>query len=208
MHDYSIDNHPKEKILFFLALIAITVTPFINNLSKTILDYAEATAGWSSIPVTVIPVFAIFGGLYWLFNKYLWRISFLRKFLLVPDFNGEWVVEGKTTLKEGKEADFIWSGEITITQSWSKIYIYIKTKQSSSKSVSASIHIDEGVGYKVLYQYENIPNADELELLKHSGSAELLFDLSCLSAKGHYYTDRHRNTVGILELRKKENEPT
>lgn len=208
MHDYSIDNHPKDKILFFLALIAITTTPLINNLVKEFLVFVGVNTGWSSIPATVIPVFAFFGGLYWLFNKHLWKISFLRRFLLVPDLNGKWSIDGKTSLKEGKEADYVWGGEITVTQSWSKILIHIKTKQSSSKSVSASIHLDEGIGYKLLYQYENIPNADELELLKHSGTAELLFDLECLTANGHYYTDRHRNTVGTMKLRKVTNEPS
>lgn len=202
MHDYSIDNHPKEKILFFLAFAAILTAPIINSAAKNIVEYIGATAGWSSATVTAIPVFVLFSLLYWCFNKYLWRISLLRRILLVPDLNGVWSVEGATILKNGEDADFKWSGKITVTQSWSKLLVYLQTDQSASNSVSASMHHEDGIGYRLLYQYENAPGADQRELAKHSGSTELLFNLDCQSAEGHYYTDQHRNTVGVIKLRK------
>ncbi|MDO9041121.1 MAG: hypothetical protein Q7U64_02105 [Desulfocapsaceae bacterium] len=206
MHDYSIDNHPKEKILFVLAFLAIALAPILNSIVQNVLKTIGASAGWSSAPITAIPVFGLFGLLYWIFNKYLWRISMFRKFLLVPDLNGKWTVEGSTTLKNGKEVEYAWGGVFTVTQSWSKILIYLQASQSASKSVSASIHLEDSVGHRLLYQYENEPSADQLELKKHSGSAELLFDIEGLTAKGHYYTDQHRNTVGTMKLRKSEND--
>jgi hypothetical protein len=206
VHDYSIGNHPKEKILFALAFIAIVSAPILNSSVQLILNSLGTKTGWSSIPITAIPVFGLFGFLYWLFNKYLWRVSWLRKFLLVPDLNGKWVVDGITTLKNGNEAEYAWSGVITVTQSWSKILIHVQAKQSTSRSVSASIHLEDSVGYRLLYHYENDPAADQLELKKHTGSAELLFDIAGLTAKGHYYTDQHRNTVGIMKLRKSQND--
>jgi hypothetical protein len=204
VHDYSIDNHPKEKILFALAFIAIVSAPILNSSVQIILISLGTKTGWSSI--TAIPVFGLFGFLYWLFNKYFWRISWLRKFLLVPDLNGKFVVDGLTTLKNGNAAEYSWCGVVTVTQSWSKILIHMQAKQSSSKSVSASIHLEDSVGYRLLYHYENDPAADQLELKKHTGTAELLFDLEGLTANGHYYTDQHRNTVGIMELRKSQND--
>lgn len=202
MHDYSIDNHPKEKILFFLAFAAILSAPIINSAAKHIAEFIGAAAGWSSATITAIPVFVLFGVIYWCFNKYLWRISMLRRILLVPDLNGEWSVEGMTTLKNGENADFKWNGKITVTQSWSKLLIYLQTDQSASSSVSASIHHEDGIGYRLLYQYENAPGADQFVLAKHSGSTELLFNLDCQYAEGHYYTDQHRNTVGVIKLKK------
>ncbi len=202
MHDYSIDNHPKEKILFFLSFAAIISAPVLNTVIQDIVGFIDATSGWKSATVTAIPVVVVFSFIYWVFNKYLWRISKLRRILLVPDLNGEWSVEGMTTLKNGKNADFKWKGKITVTQSWSKLLIYLQTDQSASSSVSASIHHEDGIGYRLLYQYENAPGADQLELAKHSGSTELLFNLDCQSAEGHYYTDQHRSTVGVIKLRK------
>lgn len=200
MHDYSIDKHPKEKILFFLALIAITTAPLLQDLADNFVSYLQVSTGWSSAPVVAIPVFAIFAGLYFLFNKYLWRIDRLRRILLVPDLNGTWVCQGQTTLKNGKPVNYEWNAIVTITQSWSKILIHLKTSQSESKSISASIFHEDGVGYRLLYQYNNNPNADELDLQNHSGSAELLFTEDTTVAEGSYYTDRHRTTVGTMKL--------
>lgn len=202
MHDYSIDKHPKEKILFFLALVSITAAPLIQDLADNIVTYLQVSTGWSSAPVVAVPVFAIFAGLYFLFNKHLWRIEGLRRILLVPDLNGTWACEGQTALKNGEPADYQWKAKITITQSWSKMLIHLKTSQSESKSISASIFHENGVGYRLLYQYNNNPNANELDLLNHSGSGELLFSEDTSTASGSYYTDRHRTTVGTMNLTK------
>ena len=204
MHDYSIDNHPKEKVLFLLALIAITAAPLIKELADLLVLALKANTGWSSAPVVAVPVFGLFAGLYFLFDKVLWKISWLRKVLLVPDLNGRWVCKGHTALKNADVVDYDWDATISITQSWSKILIHLKTKQSESKSISASIYHEVGVGYRVLYQFNNRPNADELDLSNHSGTAELLFSEDTESATGSYYTDRHRTTVGTMLLYKEK----
>ncbi len=204
MHDYSIDKHPKEKVLFILALIAITTAPLLQDVADIIVAYLEVNAGWSSAPVVAVPVFGIFAGLYFLFNKYLWKINWLRKVLLVPDLNGTWECKGHTILKNGEPANYDWVSTISISQSWSKILIHSKTSQSESKSISASIYHEDGIGYRLLYQYNNKPNADELDLKNHSGSSELLFAEDTSSASGSYYTDRHRTTVGTMELNKEK----
>ena len=202
MHDYSIDKHPKEKVLFVLALLAITSAPVLQNLAEKVVTFLEVSSGWSSAPAVAVPVFGLFAGLYFLFNKYLWKVSWLRKILLVPDLNGAWSCQGHTTLKNGEPENIDWSSTVKIMQSWSKILIHLKTSQSESKSISASIFHEEGVGYRLLYQYNNKPNADEIDLKNHSGSSELLFSEDAMTASGSYYTDRHRTTVGTMSLTK------
>tara|TARA_R110001599_G_scaffold28466_1_gene98433 strand:- start:1340 stop:1954 length:615 start_codon:yes stop_codon:yes gene_type:complete len=204
MHDYSMDKHPKETVLFFLALIAITAAPIIKGLAESLVSLLEVSTGWSSVPVVAVPVFALFAGLYFLFDKYLWKVSWLRKVLLVPDLNGKWSCNGHTSLKNAELADYNWNATISITQSWSKIMIHLKTSQSESKSISASIFHEAGVGYRLLYQFNNKPNADELDLSNHSGSAELLFSEDTTSGSGSYYTDRHRTTVGTMILKREK----
>jgi hypothetical protein len=200
MHDYSIDNHPKEKVLFGLAFIAISAAPSLNRLIQQLIEALELTEKLGSPAVTAIPVFALFGLVYWVFDKYLWRIPFARRLLLVPDLNGKWAVSGSTALQKGECVDFRWDGELTVSQSWSKMRVHLRTKQSTSNSVAASLHHEAGIGYKLLYQYENSPSADQIELNKHSGAVELLFDLKVSSASGHYYTDQHRDTVGTMNV--------
>jgi hypothetical protein len=203
MHDYSIDRHPKEKILFVLAFAAISAAPLLNGLIDGVVTYLEVNTGWSSPPITAIPVFVLFVGIYMLFDRYFWKLRWFRKFLLVPDLNGRWACTGQTTLKNGVPATNDWSGEITITQSWSKILVHLKTDNSQSKSISASLFHEVGVGYTLLYQYNNDPTADQLDLGKHSGSAEVLFSEDCAIGIGNYFTDQHRRTVGTLKIRRK-----
>lgn len=204
MHDYSIDKHPKEKVLFFLAFFAIVAAPKIKELVDSLILMLEANTGWSSAPVVAVPVFALFAGLYFLFDKYLWKISWLRKLLLVPDLNGKWICKGCTNLKNAEVVHYDWEAIISITQSWSKIFIHLKTNHSESKSISASIYHEDGVGYRLLYQYNNRPNVDEPDLSIHSGTAELLFSEDTESASGFYYTDKHRTTVGTMSLTRKK----
>ncbi|MGE0558097.1 MAG: hypothetical protein AB7E73_04345 [Burkholderiales bacterium] len=203
MHDYSIDRHPKEKILFVVAFAAISAAPLLNDLIHQLVTYLEVSTGWSSPPVTAIPVFALFLVIYLFFDRYLWKVRLFRKFLLVPDLNGKWTCSGQTTLKEGKSVNYEWEGEITITQSWSKILVHLKTENSRSRSISGSLFHEVGVGFRFLYQYNNDPDADQLDLSKHSGSSEILFSEDCKSGMGHYFTDQHRRTVGTLNLKRK-----
>lgn len=197
MHDYSINKHPKEQVLFFLTFISIYIAPYLNSIIQNI----QSLAGSHSLS-TAVPLFALFSFLYWIFNQYLWKFNLLRKILLVPDLNGQWNIEGSTIMKNGQEVDYKWNGILTITQSWSKILIYLQSSKSASKSVAASLYHEEGIGYKLLYQYENAPLANEVELQKHSGTVELLFDLECSSAEGYYYTDQYRKTVGTIKITK------
>ena len=138
MHDYSIDNHPKEKILFGLAFIAITAAPILNVAVNAGLAAVEALAGIPAAPVTAIPVFSVFVGIYQPFNRKLWKWAWVRKFLLVPDLNGEWVCKGETKLKNGEKADSQWEGKIVVTQSWGK-----KSRSSSNKGILFEKRVSE-----------------------------------------------------------------
>jgi hypothetical protein len=198
MHDYALDKHPKEKILFTLAFLAIFSTPFLNQM----FSHIQNTLGNWILPLTGISVFAVFGILFWCFNQYLWKLRYIRKLLLMPDLNGKWKCNGITIQKSGQDKNFHWEGEISITQSWSKIIILLKTSNSISYSTSASITRLEGQGYKILYHYQNDPTSIEENLNKHDGATEIIFNQACTEGAGNYYTDQHRSTVGSLNLRK------
>lgn len=201
MHDYSLDNHPKEKIIFLLAAAAIFTAEHINNFFNklTICEKLDL----SFLANLNVPVFAFFGIVYFVFNKYLWKVKVLRKIFLIPDLNGTWSCSGETTIKESSKSSKKWEGDLTVTQSWSRISIILKTENSESKSLAASINHEPGSGYRLVYQYANNPNLNEPELQIHKGIAELLFDEDTKKASGYYFTDQHRSTVGSIQLRKK-----
>lgn len=192
------DSHPKEKIIFGLAFLAIIATPFINEAFSLFLSLS----GISTKTISGLSAFMIFGGIFWLFNHYLWKFKFFRRFLLMPDLNGKWECSGITKIKNGQANNQNWKAEIDITQSWSKIIIRLKTKESISQSTSASITRLEGQGFKVLYNYKNTPMLVDQTLQKHDGAVEIVFNQGCTEAEGHYFTDQYRSTVGSIKLRK------
>ncbi len=204
MHDYAIDRHPKQNVLFVLAFLAILATPALNSALVSLGTKVGLGEGWMTTVGTAVPVTAFFGFLYMLFDRYLWKWSMLRRVLLVPDLNGVWECGGRTALKDGAPVEFKWQGKLTISQSWSKILVHLRTDQSSSRSISASIYHDQGVGYRLLYQYRNEPRAGGDELQIHTGAVEMDFDEACTVGQGHYFTDSHRNTVGVMELKRRK----
>lgn len=197
MHDYSIDKHPKAKIIFALAFLAIFFAKHINDF------FLCESLKLSLFARMNIPVFAFFSLIYFVFEKYLWKVEVLRKIFLVPDLNGTWSCIGETIIKDGGKTSIKWKGNLTITQSWSKIAICLSSKNSESKSLAASIKHEPGSGYRLVYQYSNNPNLNETELKIHKGVTELLFDEKAKEASGYYFTDQHRGTVGSIKLRKK-----
>lgn len=199
LHDYAIDRHPKQKVVYFLAFAAIVVAPYVNSWLALLLDGADT----SKLPLaTAVPVATLFGGIFWLFNQYLWRWAPIRKFLLVPDLNGTWTCIGKTITKEGQPFEFDWTAKITIVQSWSRMQISLATERSRSGSVAASLSNEHADGFKLIYYYKNDPAVTERDLHRHGGSCQLLFDPACQSATGSYFTDQERATVGTMSLRR------
>lgn len=203
MHDYAIDKHPKEKVLFGLSAIAIFTAPALNKgIAWIAHELGAATGIWSTSVITVVPMMTVFALVYWLFDSKLWKVEWLRSRLLVPNLNGTWKCDGLSVMRKGEVVNFPWLGEIRITQSWTKISICIRTSQSSSRSTSASLVHEPGVGYRLFYHYTNAPKADQTDLNKHDGTAEIVFAEDCLSGEGHYFTDQHRMTTGTMKLQK------
>lgn len=178
----------------------------ITLLSIAIASIAGWLGGkletWWGFPVGGISSMAVFGLLYFAFDRVLWRLPPIRKILLVPDLNGRWIVEGRTTIKKGEPVDWRWNGVMTISQSWSSISVTQRTSHSPSHSTAASLYREPGRGYRLIYHYDNNPLPDQQELSRHCGLCNLLFTEDARSAEGQYFTDRDRLTVGTMQLTK------
>jgi hypothetical protein len=197
MHEYSIDKHPKVKILFWFALLAIATTPIVIKM----LNFA---ASWTSMGTISFSSSALFYVIYLLFDKWGWRISWFRKIFLVPDLNGNWNCHG-LTLRQGEESpNKEWDSSITIVQSWSKIIVHLKTQTSQSQSTSASVVHEDGNGYRLRFSYSNTPKSGNDELRPHAGFCEILFDKEIKNGDGEYFTNHQRLTFGTMKLTKKE----
>ena len=129
MHDYAIEGKGHEKILFWIAFISITLTPFVNLGLNPIIVIVRDYVG-IAYTLTSLALFSIFFGI---FNKFIWR--FATKILKVPNLNGVWNCKGHSYNTQTK-AKFQLESTIKIKQTWNKIAIYQKTDDSDSHSVS------------------------------------------------------------------------
>lgn len=199
MHEYTVIGHPREKIVFGLAIASIAIAPLI---SKYLVDLAN---DWLGVAVALsISASTIFGIFFFIFNNWLWRVPGFATFFAFPNISGEWACTGKSLNPDGT-TKYDWSGIIRIEQSWDKILISLITSNSSSTSMSilGGMKHYPGLGYKVSYGYENTPNVDQKELRRHSGFCEITFCEDVTSANGYYFTGPEKMNYGTMALARK-----
>lgn len=193
MHPYSTNSPAPPKHIAYMMLAAVALSSAIG----LVVQYANTTRGWALGSVSAMGVFTV---LYLLFDRVVWKWRWARRILLVPDLNGTWRCDGKTLFKNGAPNEAEWSGTVTIRQSWSRIRIVLTTGKSASHSIAASIFQEAGSGFRLIYHYDNKPGLGELELARHCGLCNLLFDETVVSATGEYFTDKDRMTAGTMNL--------
>jgi len=117
---------------------------------------------------------AFYGALYALFDRYLWRNSFVRKLGLVriPNLTGHWRGYLVTSFDgHAKRHNLM----IHIFQSWTQIVVFLTTPMSMSRSLARPvIQVDDPEGAAFVYQYQSQPLADAMGTMHmHYGTAML-----------------------------------
>lgn len=161
---------------------------------------------WSDIGTTS----AIVALLTFVFNRWLWKIPFLGKWLNTPNLNGEW--EGEITYKREKESGELvtYKDKVSVHIEQTYLSIIFKSKFSKSESCSycASFVHDSQMGTDCLsFQYYNTPNMSERQgtnicgLDRHIGSSIMKVDWNSIDQlQGEYWTDRP--TRGEMKIKK------
>jgi len=188
----------------FIAFVAGAISGGLTTLAGLIVAYLSSRQ--IELPDLILwPITGtvIFGSLFLIFNKYIWRTARLRGFLGVPDFEGKWDVLGQSYDAENNPK-YAWSGTIEITQCYEKITVHLRSKQSSSKSISAAVVNEGRAGYRLIYSYQNRPDSGEKELIPHLGHCDFLFDRGLTTAHGNYFNGGGRMTHGTMTLTKVE----
>ncbi len=201
-HEYSVVGHSRSKIGMYIAFVSGVVAGTITTFAGLVATFLQS---WVTVPKFIMwPVTGgvVFGVLFLLFNKHVWRMAKLRGIIGVPDISGSWEVSGQT-YDTHQQPTHSWNGKIEITQCYEKITVFLQTSKSSSQSVSAAI-VDEGrAGWRLLYSYRNNPLPGEAELTAHLGHCDLLFSNNLQEAEGHYFNGGGRFTHGILRVKKR-----
>lgn len=198
MHTYSINSPERWRILFFIAVVSIGLG---NGLDFILNQYWELGAEYLSIP----SAFAIYVGLYALFDKYLWKFKLFSKLGIIetPNFSGTWTGKAQSTL-DAFESTYNFT--LTVHQTWAKISIILEGDTRVSKSTMAAIEktnpsfskIEWGFLSKskpMSYQDEGMFYGVTRLDLKTDESNKINNEI-----EGDYYTDRSRETYGKIVL--------
>ena len=174
--------------LAFASLLVITLFGVI--LDTIGLD----PSWWLSAPSLA----GCYSGLHWLHDRFLWRIRLLRMVTRLPDLNGEWVGEVKSSYNQHGPA---YEVSVVISQRWSKMLVRLETGQSRSHSVVASLKTADLPYPELSYLYVNSPKSNAPDTMEmHRGTATL--ELKGSNLEGEYYTGRGRRQIGMIKLRK------
>ncbi|QYE37039.1 hypothetical protein KZX46_21015 (plasmid) [Polymorphobacter sp. PAMC 29334] len=203
-HEYTLlEGFNRASVGRWLQIAAAALSAVIVFVLLSAVDLAKRYALNVNVPPVVMSLVGagtVYGVLYWLFSRHVWKLPTIAGILKVPNLAGTWSCEGVTL---EKEPHINWSGTVKIVQSWDKLRVHLETEQSNSNSIAAALLYDEAVGYRLLYHYENSPRIGETGLAAHHGFAELTFAAGENSATGEYFNGRGRNTWGTLKLTRK-----
>ncbi|HHW6793262.1 TPA: hypothetical protein ACU2YK_002666 [Staphylococcus aureus] len=196
MHEYSIDVE-NNKIIFFLSIVSI----FISSGLTTIINLIILKIPYIEIVISVTAI-SIFGILYSLFDKFIWKWKILNKLgiIKIPNLNGRWEGQFQSSYYDFKENLPV---SLIIEQSWSKICIKGKFNHSKSSSNTASIKVNLGKEIKLLYSYYNDkkPEYYNLGTSNHRGYANL--EIYENAMEGNYFNDPINNdNWGKMKLEK------
>jgi hypothetical protein len=204
MHEYTVIDHPKHKILFGIVMVSGGISSLISN---HIQPWIQETLNAPIVATYSFSVLTIFYCIYFLFNLLVWKVPLFRKVFNFPNLDGEWDCSGKSTNNKLKK-QFDWKGTVTIKQNWDKILITLRTNNSTSNSLSTTGGIKHyaGMGYKLSYHYENNPSANSDEdLNKHEGFCILTFSEDGKTAEGCYFNNaKDRQSYGEMKLERKK----
>ena len=200
-HEYALlGGINRASIGRWISVISAALSGALVFVLLSAVDLAKALGLNVNLPPTFLSLVgagAVYGVLFWLFDRYLWRFGPVAKLLKVPDLSGKWHCEG---LPLDKAKAVPWQGEMRIVQSWDRIRVHLKTGESTSDSLAAALQYDAAEGYRLFYHYRNQPQVASLNLAAHHGFAELVFGDGEQSATGDYFNGRGRNTFGTLKI--------
>jgi hypothetical protein len=183
MHPYSASMTDRPRVI---ALAAMTAAAIFLCIGLAIDASGIRPPFWFTIPSAM----AVFGVLFGLYDRALWRwsVGWVR-LSRVPDLNGHWggevsIREGERRAEEGLEGIPCF---VSIVQTWSKIRVDFETPFSRSYSSMASVS-DQEFHYE--YTVERKEGAQYPSGMKtHHGVARLHSRGDWQTLEGDFYND-------------------
>lgn len=199
MHPYGTDSN--ERFWVFLGLVPISF--FLADSLSRIPGWSNTdwNREWEFIADPGSAAFC-FGALYYVFNRWLWKVPILHKIGLIeiPNLNGSWDGFLRSSWNDHSTP---YDATITIQQDWTSIRVRQKRPGSSSSfSESANFLVNAGEGIRLSYEYRNDPDPGQVETMaSHRGTAVLVLEQADVrKLEGSYYTSHGRRNTGSMEF--------
>jgi hypothetical protein len=202
-HEYAVlGGYNRSSVGRWLYAAAAGISAAVVFVLLALVDLAKLLDLNANLPpgvLSLVGAASVYGALYWVFDRYAWKLGPVGRILKVANLAGSWTCNGVSLERNPPVA---WTGTLTIVQSWDRLRVHLETSQSSSDSIAAALLHDSAIGYRLLYHYRNNPRIGEVGLAAHHGFAELVFGTDGDTATGEYFNGRGRNTWGTMSLTK------
>ena len=117
-----------------------------NMQMDAIIEFISSTGVFPNFLEAAV-IFSILSSV---FEKWIWKIPFVRGLHGIPDLNGHW--EGELHSSHSEEAIHM---ELDVSQNWSAISFKAKFPKSESYSNTAAIHMDDNRGISIYFGFHN-----------------------------------------------------
>lgn len=192
MHRYSIDNDYYVTILATITLFSAILNAIINII---IIPTIITNNLLIQLACFIISFFISFEAILLLFDRCLWKLSFINKIIKCPNISGNW--EGIINNPDYPQIP----AEVEIKQTWTKIIINLKTETAITKTKALTFFAEDSDNPELCYIYYNESTTTKLK--SHGGTGRLTFHKDKNSLEGDYYTDKHRKNHGTVVLNRK-----
>lgn len=185
---------------FYALFTLVTIIPatwIAQRISEVLAQLPEPVSQFAKWGVVEAPTAVLLIGiLFFLYERYLWRLPGIRHLHGIPDINGRYKGDVESSY-DNKKYPIV----LEIFQTLSTVKVCLYTERSSSYSVMANIGTNGHRNQFLAYAYKNTPItvSNDRDMMPHDGFACLeIFD-SENRLDGNYHNDpRNRPTHGKL----------
>lgn len=206
MHNYSIDSNKRIQFTTYITLISVVMIFLIGIILNIFnIDFMPLEINIKTIGVLILKMFTlgitIFGGIYWVFDVYLWKWGIFTKLHKIPNLNGTWNGIFESSKKDKGGLNYTGQCKMFIEQNWSKIKITCHFNQSISDSKTATIKVNGSEGIELSFDYyNNAQKTNGTTMKSHNGFNKLRYINDEDTLVGEYFNDKNRTTTGYLEV--------
>jgi hypothetical protein len=186
---------------FYILFTAIALIPatWIATALQFLLDSSTVPLLGSLARSRIIDAptaVALVGIFFWVYEKYLWRITIFSVLHGMPYIGGRYEGTAESSHQNQKH-----SVVIEVHQTLTNVTVCLYTERSSSYSTIAAIGKNGNENRVLAYGYKNTPRTvtNDLDMRAHDGFASLEIFPTEKRLEGYYHNDpRDRSTYGKL----------